>query len=81
MLKVNRKNVAIVSKAAYYSMFKLWKIYGSKLDSQNWLWRREKIPIDYHNMQWGNAFITLKQNKIAITLMRFYDRIKVFVNF
>lgn len=44
---------------------------------QKWLWRREKIPIAYRSVEWGNVIQCLKSNYWGRKISTFYERIKV----
>ena len=44
---------------------------------QKWLWRREKIPIAYRSVEWGNVIQSLKSNYWGRKISAFYERTKV----
>ena len=43
-----------------------------------WVWRREKVPMAYRSLEWGNVMQTLKSNYWGRKIALFYDKMKVF---
>ncbi len=42
-----------------------------------WVWRREKTPMAYKSLEWGNVLQTVKDNYWGRKIALFYNRMKV----
>ncbi len=42
-----------------------------------WVWRREKTPMAYQSLEWGNVLQMIKTNYWAKKLALFYNRMQV----
>lgn len=45
-----------------------------------WVWRQEKIPVAYRNIERGNVWQTIKSNHWGRKMCQFYERAKVMHN-
>lgn len=53
-------------------------------EKPKWVWRREKTPMAYKSLEWGNVLQTIKTNFWGRKIALFYNRMKVrngYINF